>query len=57
MGRRQIFPQTIGAVLPRTMSPRLRRYGGKKSVRAEPLNKTDVLVDASYDKCEIISAT
>ena len=28
MGRRIIFPRTMGAVLPRTMSPRLRRVGG-----------------------------
>ena len=56
MGHRQIFPRTMGAVLPRTMSQQLRRAGGKKSVRAEPWNKTDVLI-ASYEICEIISAT
>ena len=26
--RRQIFPRTLGAVLPRTMSPRLGTVGG-----------------------------
>ena len=31
MGRRNIFPRTMGAVLPRTMSPRLRRVGDEVS--------------------------
>ena len=53
MGHRQIFPRTLGAGLPRTMSPRLGTVGGLGSVRAELMNETDVQIDVSCESCEI----
>ena len=42
MGRRNIFPRTMSTILPRTMSPRLKRVGGESSVGPELPTRVDV---------------
>ena len=43
----------MGAVLPRTMSPRPRGAGGKSSVDSRLPNRADVYVRRDTVKCEI----